>query len=90
MKVPRLKDKYIDIKDIYYRNNVQQTTFESGELILTSHRLIWIKPSNGGNNCLSLSHQYIVYMEKEASGPLSFTRSKKVVLYLSEPVAGKI
>ncbi|XP_020283297.1 vacuolar protein-sorting-associated protein 36 [Pseudomyrmex gracilis] len=67
-----------------------KTTFESGELILTSHRLIWIKPSNGGNNCLSLSHQYIVYMEKEASGPLSFTRSKKIVLYLSEPVADKM
>ncbi|KAL0111398.1 hypothetical protein PUN28_012944 [Cardiocondyla obscurior] len=69
-----------------------KTNFENGELILTSHRILWGKPGDisRGNTCLSLSLQYIVFFEEECSGPFAFGRSKKIILHLCEPVPDKM
>ncbi|CAL1673112.1 unnamed protein product [Lasius platythorax] len=69
-----------------------KTTFEGGELILTSHRILWGRPGDipRGNTCLSLLLRYIVFFEEENPGPFSFGRSKKIVLHLSEPAVDKM
>lgn len=68
-----------------------QTNFEGGELILTSHRILWGRPGDipRGNTCLSLSLRYVVFFEEENPGPFSFGRSKKIILHLSEPAVGE-
>jgi len=68
-----------------------QTNFEGGELILTSHRILWGRPGDipRGNTCLSLSLRYVVFLEEENPGPFSFGRSKKIILHLSEPAVGE-
>lgn len=60
-----------------------KTLFENGELILTSHRLIWFLP--GSNNYLSLYLKYIVYIEEEKPNVFMFSKSKRLNLYLIEP-----
>ncbi|XP_011162504.1 vacuolar protein-sorting-associated protein 36 [Solenopsis invicta] len=69
-----------------------KTNFESGELILTSHRILWGRPGDisRGNTCLSLSLRHIVFFEEENPGPFAFGRSKKIVLHLSEPAVDKM
>ncbi|KAH0956450.1 hypothetical protein HN011_000604 [Eciton burchellii] len=69
-----------------------KTHFEGGELILTSHRILWGRPGDipRGNACLSLLLQCIVFFEEENPGPFSFGRSKKIVLHLSEPHPDKM
>lgn len=69
-----------------------KTTFEGGELVLTSHRFIWGKPGDisRGHTCLTLFLRYVVYFVEEVPGPFSFGRSKKVVLQLSEAPSDKM
>ncbi|KAM0734815.1 Vacuolar protein-sorting-associated protein 36 [Formica fusca] len=69
-----------------------KTNFEGGELILTSHRILWGRPGDipRGNTCLSLLLRYIVFFEEENPGPFSFGRSKKIVLHLSESAVDKM
>ncbi|XP_014473916.1 PREDICTED: vacuolar protein-sorting-associated protein 36 [Dinoponera quadriceps] len=69
-----------------------KTNFEGGELILTSHRILWGRPGDipRGNTCLSLPLRYIIFFEEEVPGPFSFGRSKKIVLHLSEPAIDKM
>ncbi|KYN35045.1 Vacuolar protein-sorting-associated protein 36 [Trachymyrmex septentrionalis] len=69
-----------------------KTNFENGELILTSHRILWGRPGDvqRGNTCLSLSLRHIIFFEEENPRPFSFGRSKKIVLHLSEPAIDKM
>ncbi|XP_043259390.1 vacuolar protein-sorting-associated protein 36 [Colletes gigas] len=69
-----------------------KTNFEGGELILTSHRVLWGRPGDisRGNTCLSLSLHHVIFFEEEASGPFSFGRSKKVIMHLSEAISDKM
>lgn len=60
-----------------------KTDFENGELILTSHRLLWCLP--GTSQYLALHLSYIVYIEEEKSNSFIFSKSKRVNLYLLEP-----
>ena len=63
---------------------ILQTPYGNGELVLTSHRLLWSNPGVEKRQlCLPL--QVIVLVEAEAGG---FTRSPKLVLHLSEPQSG--
>ncbi|XP_070169585.1 vacuolar protein-sorting-associated protein 36 isoform X3 [Polyergus mexicanus] len=88
--------KVIDVTDVYLRRTnfpkTHPTNFEGGELILTSHRILWGRPGDipRGNTCLSLLLRYIVFFEEENPGPFSFGRSKKIVLHLSEPAVDKM
>lgn len=69
-----------------------RTHFEGGELVLTSHRILWGRPGDisRGNTCLSLSLRHVICFEEETPGPFSFGRSKKIVLHLFEPAADKM
>ncbi|XP_023704185.1 vacuolar protein-sorting-associated protein 36 isoform X2 [Cryptotermes secundus] len=69
------------------------TPFEGGEVVLTSHRLLWGRPGDipRGLTCLSLPLRYVVFVEEEiGSSSFGFSRSKKIVLHLSEALLGKI
>ncbi|XP_049777747.1 vacuolar protein-sorting-associated protein 36 [Schistocerca cancellata] len=69
-----------------------KTSFEGGELVLTTHRLLWGRPGDipRGRTCLSLPLRYVVFSEEESPSSFAFTRSKKIVLHLTEPIPGKI
>jgi ESCRT-II complex subunit VPS36 len=70
-----------------------QTPFEGGEVVLTSHRLLWGRPGDipRGLICLSLPLHYIVFVEEEmGSSSFGFSRSKKIVLHLSEALPGEM
>jgi len=70
-----------------------QTTFEGGEIVLTSHRLLWGRPGEipRGLTCLSLPLRYVVFVEEETgSSSFVFNRSKKIVLHLSEALPGEM
>ncbi|XP_076176086.1 vacuolar protein sorting 36 [Ptiloglossa arizonensis] len=69
-----------------------KTNFENGELILTSHRILWGRPGDisRGYTCLSLSLHHIIFFEEEASSSFSFGLSKKIILHLSEAITDKM
>ncbi|KZC07585.1 PREDICTED: vacuolar protein-sorting-associated protein 36 [Dufourea novaeangliae] len=69
-----------------------KTSFEGGELVLTTHRILWGKPGDisDGQTCLSLSLCHIIFFEEEAPGPFSFGRRKKVIIHLSEAPGDKM
>ncbi|CAL7936419.1 unnamed protein product [Xylocopa violacea] len=69
-----------------------KTSFEGGELVLTSHRFLWGRPGDisRGHICLSLSFRHVVSFMEEVPGPFSFGRSKKIVVHLSEPPIDKM
>uniref|UniRef100_A0A1B6K9T8 Vacuolar protein-sorting-associated protein 36 n=1 Tax=Graphocephala atropunctata TaxID=36148 RepID=A0A1B6K9T8_9HEMI len=63
-----------------------KTSFERGEVVVTSHRLLWGQAGDiaQGLTCLSLPLKLIVFVEEESSSGFGFSRSKKVVLHLTE------
>ncbi|KAG7206387.1 hypothetical protein KM043_003751 [Ampulex compressa] len=69
-----------------------KTNFEGGELVLTSHRILWGRPGDipRGQTCLSLSLCRVIFFEEDNPGPFSFGRSKKIVLHLSAPIIDKM
>lgn len=70
-----------------------QTPFEGGEVVLTSHRLLWGRPGDipRGLTCLSLPLRYVVFVEEEmGSSSFGFSRRKKIVLHLSEALLGEL
>ncbi|XP_076224604.1 vacuolar protein sorting 36 [Nomia melanderi] len=69
-----------------------KTHFEGGELVLTSHRIIWGRPGDisRGHTCLSLPLRYVIFFEEDVPSPFSFGRSKKVIVHLSEATSNKL
>ncbi|XP_063987493.1 vacuolar protein-sorting-associated protein 36 isoform X1 [Diachasmimorpha longicaudata] len=69
-----------------------KTNFAGGEVVLTSHRLIWGRPQDvaQGQVCLSLSLKHVVFFEEDSARVFSFNRSRKVVLHLAEPAPDKL
>lgn len=63
----------------------EKTVFENGELVLTSHRLIW-RDSQQRQQSLSLHLSLIVFVEEEEGG---WTRSAKVMVHLNAPPQGE-
>ena len=59
-----------------------QTSYDNGDLLLTSHRLLWSHPSNR-HEVLSLPLSLVVYAEEEPGGRLF--GSDKIVLHLGQP-----
>ncbi|XP_014206177.1 vacuolar protein-sorting-associated protein 36 [Copidosoma floridanum] len=64
-----------------------RTPFEGGKVTLTSHRIIYRTP---GDVAFAIHLHIIIFFEEENPGPLFFTRSKKVILHMSEPQSGKL
>lgn len=76
--------RYIFVYSIY--NLFLQTSFEGGELIITSHRIFWGRPGviARGQTCLSLNLSDIVFVEEESPSAFNFSRSRKLLVYLIE------
>ncbi|XP_077287412.1 vacuolar protein sorting 36 [Arctopsyche grandis] len=68
-----------------------KTQFANGELVLTSHRILWGHPGDipRGQTCLSLNLHYVFCIEEESSGPFGLGKSKKVLLHLNAPSPNK-
>ncbi|KAJ8931917.1 hypothetical protein NQ314_015115 [Rhamnusium bicolor] len=66
----------------------QKTSFEGGELIITTHRTLWGRPGTiaRGQTCLALHLDLVLFVEEESPSAFSFSRSRKVILHLSESV----
>ncbi|GLV35192.1 Vacuolar protein sorting 36 [Carabus blaptoides fortunei] len=66
----------------------QKTSFESGELVLTTFRILWGRPGDipRGLTCLTLPLQVVIFVEEESPSHFSFKRSRKIVFHLSEPI----
>lgn len=79
-------------KGIRLYDGDSKTIFEGGELVLTSHRILWGKPGDisRGLTCLSLALRYIIFFEEESVGTFSFGRSKKIILHLAEAAIDKM
>lgn len=73
-------------KNVRLYDGDQKTSFEGGELIITSHRILWGRPGTiaTGQTCLALSLSLVVYVEEESLSTFSFSRSRKIILFLSE------
>ncbi|GLH07104.1 Vacuolar protein-sorting-associated protein 36 [Gryllus bimaculatus] len=69
-----------------------KTLFSNGELVLTTHRILWGHPGDipKGHTCLSLPLRYVVFAEEESPSSFSFSQSKKIIIHLSEALPGKI
>lgn len=68
----------------------QKTNFEGGELIITTHRILWGRPGviAKGQTCLALNLNLVVYFEEDSPGMFNLTRSRKISIYLSDPEQG--
>ncbi|XP_076236321.1 vacuolar protein sorting 36 [Calliopsis andreniformis] len=92
-------ESHLHPNEIYVRRDIGvrlydgdvKTHFEDGELVLTSHRILWGKPGDitRGHTCLSLFLHHVIFFEEETPGPFSFGRSKKIIMHLSEPRTDK-
>ena len=63
-----------------------QTQYENGELVLTSHRLLWTNPSVDSSRGLALPLSTVVLVQEEQGG---FMKSAKVELQLGPPAQGQ-
>ncbi|KAI4462383.1 vacuolar protein-sorting-associated protein 36 [Holotrichia oblita] len=66
----------------------QKTVFESGEVFFTTHRVIWCNPGElqAEKIVLSLPLYLVKYIEEESPSTFSFSKSKKIVLHLHDPL----
>jgi len=60
----------------------RKTRYLNGDLVLTSHRLVWSNPSILGANDLELSLGFIALVEEDEGG---FMSSEKIILHLVDP-----
>ncbi|XP_055613747.1 vacuolar protein-sorting-associated protein 36 [Uranotaenia lowii] len=62
----------------------EKTSFEDGEVVLTTHRLLWGR--NGeiarGGNALSLRLKYVQSFDEEEASSMLFGRKKRIILRL--------
>ncbi|CAH2234175.1 vacuolar protein-sorting-associated protein 36 [Pararge aegeria] len=80
------RDKNVKIYD-----GDDKTQFVDGEVVLTSHRILWGKPGDipKGNVCLSLYLYYVFCIEEESGGVFGFGGPKRIILHLGPALPGK-
>lgn len=80
------KDRNIKLYD-----GDEKTSYEDGEVVLTSHRLLWGR--NGeiarGGNALSLRLKYVQSLDEEEASSMLFGRKKRIILRLAPPLPDK-
>ncbi|XP_053684843.1 vacuolar protein-sorting-associated protein 36 [Sabethes cyaneus] len=68
-----------------------KTNFEDGEIVLTSHRLLWGR--NGeiarGGSALSLRLKYVQSLDEEEASSMLFSRKKRIILRLAAVLPDK-
>ncbi|GJQ65317.1 putative ubiquitin binding protein [Trypoxylus dichotomus] len=83
-------NEYIVAEEVNVRlyDGDHKTVFESGEIRITTHRVIWCNPGEleAGKIILSLPLFLIKYVQEESPSTFSFSKSKKLVLHLHEPL----
>ncbi|XP_013185669.2 vacuolar protein-sorting-associated protein 36 [Amyelois transitella] len=80
------RDKNVKIYD-----GEDKTQYVDGEVVLTTHRILWGKPGDipRGNVCLSLHLFYVFCLEEESSGVFGFRGPKRIILHLGPALPGK-
>ncbi|XP_026491663.2 vacuolar protein-sorting-associated protein 36 [Vanessa tameamea] len=80
------RDKNVKIYD-----GDDKTQFVDGEVVLTTHRILWGKPGDipKGLVCLSLHLYYIFCMEEESGGMFGLGGPKRIILHLGPTIPGK-
>uniref|UniRef100_A0A182MM37 Vacuolar protein-sorting-associated protein 36 n=1 Tax=Anopheles culicifacies TaxID=139723 RepID=A0A182MM37_9DIPT len=75
------KDRNIKLYD-----GDEKTNYEDGEIVLTSHRLLWGRTGEiaRGGNCLDLKLKYVTSVDEEEASSMLFSRKKRIILRLSE------
>ncbi|XP_031628014.1 vacuolar protein-sorting-associated protein 36 [Contarinia nasturtii] len=64
----------------------QKTNFEDGEVVLTTHRLLWGRVGEiaRGMVVLSLNLKYVISLDEEVASSFVFGRKKRIIIMLSE------
>ncbi|RVE52529.1 hypothetical protein evm_002923 [Chilo suppressalis] len=80
------RDKNVKIYD-----GDDKTQFTDGEVVLTTHRILWGKPGDipRGLVCLSLHLYYVFCIEEESGGVFGLGGPKRIILNLSPSLPGK-
>lgn len=80
------RDKNVKIYD-----GDDKTQYIDGEVVLTTHRILWGKPGDipKGLVCLSLSLYYVFCIEEESGGVFGFGGPKRIILHLGPALPGK-
>ncbi|CAH0759306.1 unnamed protein product [Diatraea saccharalis] len=80
------RDKNVKIYD-----GDDKTQFTDGEVVLTTHRILWGKPGDipKGLVCLSLHLYYVFFVEEESGGVFGLGGPKRIILNLSPALPGK-
>ncbi|XP_055628435.1 vacuolar protein-sorting-associated protein 36 [Toxorhynchites rutilus septentrionalis] len=70
----------------------EKTSYEDGELVLTSHRLLWGR--NGeiarGSSALSLRLKYVQSFDEEEASSMLFGRKRRIILRLARVMPDKV
>uniref|UniRef100_A0A2H1VZU7 Vacuolar protein-sorting-associated protein 36 n=1 Tax=Spodoptera frugiperda TaxID=7108 RepID=A0A2H1VZU7_SPOFR len=80
------RDKNVKIYD-----GDDKTHFTDGEVVLTTHRILWGKPGDipKGLVCLSLHLYYVFCIEEESGGVFGLGGPKRIILHLGPALPGK-
>ncbi|XP_072941968.1 vacuolar protein-sorting-associated protein 36 [Epargyreus clarus] len=80
------RDKNVKIYD-----GDDKTQFVDGEVVLTTHRILWGKPGDIPKGLISLSlHLYYVFcIEEESGGVFGLGGPKRIILHLGPSLPGK-
>lgn len=80
------RDKNVKIYD-----GDDKTHFVDGEVVLTTHRILWGKPGDipKGLVCLSLHLYYVFCIEEESGGMFGLGGLKRIILHLGPALPGK-
>ncbi|VVC91642.1 vacuolar protein-sorting-associated protein 36 [Leptidea sinapis] len=78
-------------KNVKLYDGEDKTHYVDGEVVLTSHRLLWGKPGDipKGLICLSLYLYYVFCLEEENGGMFGLGRPKRIILHLGPSLPGK-
>lgn len=70
---------------------VLQTNFEDGEIVLTTHRLLWGRVGEiaRGMIVLNLNLKYVISLDEEMASSFVFGRKKRIIITLKEPTPDK-
>ncbi|CAO1419561.1 unnamed protein product [Diamesa tonsa] len=81
-----MKDEHIKIYD-----GQEKTSFEDGEIILTTHRLFWGKPGefSRGSSILQLQHKYVSSLDEETASSFFFGKKTRLIIRLKELLPDK-
>lgn len=80
------RDKNVKIYD-----GDDKTQFVDGEVVLTTHRILWGKPGDipKGLVCLSLHLYYVFCVEEESGGVFGLGGPKRIILHLGPSLPGR-